>query len=69
MELKCFLAFLLFAGAADIISMRKARLKKEIVPYLVLTALTAAFAIAYLSAPARASLTYSIVKLLGLKGF
>lgn len=69
LELKLFLLFLVAAGTADILSMKKAKLKKEFLPYIVLMVLTAVFGIAYMSTPQSASLTFSVIKFLGLKGF
>ena len=69
MELKVFLLILLISGIVEVRAMKKAKLKKEIVPYLIFMVLTGVLGVYYLSDPSQKSLSYLIIKLFNLKGF
>ena len=69
MELKVFLLILVISGILEIRIMKKAKLKKEIVTYLIFMTLAGALGIYYLSDPYQKSFSYLIIKLLNLKGY
>ena len=69
MELKVFLMILIISGIVEILAMKKAKLKKEIVPYLLFMVLAGALGIYFLSDPYQKSFSYLIIKLLSLKGY
>jgi len=68
-ELAVFILTLIIMSIVEVRSMLKAKLKKEIVPYLILIVLSAALGALYLTDPSRDSLSYSIIKLLNLEGY
>jgi len=49
--------------------MKKAKLKKEIVPYLIFMVLAGALGVFYLTNPSQKSFSYLIIKLFNLKGY
>jgi len=69
LELKVFLMILIISGIVEILAMKKAKLKKEIVPYLLFMVLAGALGIYFLSDPYQKSFSYLIIKLLSLKGY
>ncbi len=69
MELKVFLLILIIFGIVEIRAMKKAKLKKEIVTYLIFMTLAGALGIYYLSDPYQKSFSYLIIKLFNLKGY
>ena len=69
MELWVFFAILITLGCIDYQSMKKAKLKKELVPYLILMILAGAFAVFYLTNPHQESFIYIVIKLFKLKGY
>jgi len=69
LELKVFLLILIISGVLEISAMKKAKLKKEIVPYLIFMFMAGALGIYYLSDPYQKSFSYLIIKLLNLKGY
>ncbi len=69
MELSVFFAVLIVFGIIDYRSMKKEKLKKEILPYLILMVLAGTFAVFYLTNPHRESFTYLVIKLFKLKGY
>ena len=69
MELAVFFAILIVLGIVDYRAMKKAKLKKEIVPYLIFMVLAGVFAVFYLSNPHQESFTYLVIKLFNLKGY
>lgn len=68
-ELAIFILTLIMMSVVEIRSMLKIKLKKEIVPYLILIVLSAALGALYLTDPSRDSFSYMIIKLLNLKGY
>ena len=68
MELVVFLLILIIFGIVEIRAMKKAKLKKEIVPYLIFMVLAGALSIFYFTDPSRDSFSYLIIKLFNLKG-
>ncbi|PKM72173.1 MAG: hypothetical protein CVU91_10615 [Firmicutes bacterium HGW-Firmicutes-16] len=69
MELSVFFAILIVFSIFDYRSMKKAKLKKEMVSYLILMVLAGAFAVFYLTNPHQESFTYLVIKLFKLKGY
>ena len=69
LEFAVFILALIIMSIAEIRSMLRAKLKKEIVPYLILIVLSAALGWAYLTDPSRDSFSYTIIKLFNLKGY
>ena len=69
LELAVFLAALTAFGVVDYRSMKRAKLKKELVTYMIMMALAAAFAVFYLTNPHQESFVYIVIKLFGLKGY
>jgi hypothetical protein len=68
LQLFLFFAVLLFMGAADIWSMLKSELRKELVPYCILMLAAGAAGLFYLSNPYRQSIAYWIFNLLNING-
>ena len=69
MELAVFLLILIILGIVEIRAMKKAKLKKEIVPYLIFMVLAGALGVFYLTNPSQKSFSYLIIKLFNLKGY
>ena len=69
MELAVFLLILIIFGIVEIRAMKKAKLKKEIVPYLIFMVLAGALGVFYLTNPSQKSFSYLIIKLFNLKGY
>lgn len=69
MELAVFLLIMIIFGIVEIRAMKKAKLKKEIVPYLIFMVLAGAFGVMYLTDPSQKSFSYLIIKLFNLKGY
>lgn len=68
-ELVIFILILVIMSIVDTRSMLKSKLKKEIVPYLILIIFSVGLGVFYLTDPSRDSLSYSIIKLFNLKGY
>jgi len=69
LELAVFLLILIIFGIVEIRAMKKAKLKKEIVPYLIFMVLAGALGVFYLTNPSQKSFSYLIIKLFNLKGY
>ncbi len=67
-ELAAFIILLAVLCIFDIRSMIIANKKKVLLPYLSLTAVTLIISIIYLINPYRESISYFLIKLLGLEG-
>ena len=64
-----FCVVLTLLGVLDYREMKKAKLKKEILAYLIFTVLAGVFAVIYLTNPEQESFSYLIIKLFNLKGY
>lgn len=69
LELGIFILTLIIMSIAEIRSMLKAKLKKEIVPYLILFLLSVALGFYYLTNPSRESFSSTLINLLNLKRY
>jgi multisubunit Na+/H+ antiporter MnhC subunit len=67
LELAAFLAILAGMGVYDLKKMKKANLKKEIVPYISLSLLSAAVALLFFLNPDAPSLAKLLMTLFGVK--
>lgn len=69
LELAALLSVLIILGILDYRAMKKAKLKKELLTYLILMGFAGAFAVFYLTNPNQDSFSYMIIKLFNLKGY
>lgn len=68
LQLFLFFAILLFVGAADLRSMLRSELRKELIPYCILMLAAGAAGLFYLSDPYRQSIAYWIFNLFNING-